>query len=168
MDLRVLKLKTPDECESFAINAKAKGATELVDQARRRAVQLRAETHGATTAAETECLQAVYPYEEVLSAQRGRRQPASRTWQMIKRHGIIPAVERLHSPCGDGIDGICIRGGDTSAPRALFGRCTKTLCATHGCAMTPNDLDRIAMAVIRTGCWTSAADVAPEFLEMSF
>ena len=95
MDLRVLKLKTPAECESFAINAKAKGAPELAVQARKRAVELRAETHGAKTEVERDCLQAVYAYEEVLSAQRGRRQPASRTWQMIQRHGIIPAVERV-------------------------------------------------------------------------
>ena len=95
MDHRVLKLKTPDECAQFATNAKAKDAPELADQARKRAVQLRAEAHGATTEVEKECLQAVYAYEEVLSAKRGHRQPASRTWQMIQRDGIIPAVERV-------------------------------------------------------------------------
>lgn len=61
----------------------------------KRAVQLRAEAHGAKTEAERECLEAVYAYEEVLSANKGRRQPASRTWQMIRRHGVLPAVERI-------------------------------------------------------------------------
>jgi hypothetical protein len=44
--------------------------------------------------AEQEALKAIYAYEEVLSVKRGRRTPASRTWQMVKRHGIIGAVER--------------------------------------------------------------------------
>lgn len=95
MDPRVAKLKTPHDCEVFARNARDRGAPHLAEQARQRAVQLRAETHGATTDVERECLEAVYAYEEVLSAQKGRRQPASRTWQMINRHGVLPAVERV-------------------------------------------------------------------------
>jgi len=95
MDPRVAKLRSPAECESFAKNARERGVPELADQARKRAVQLRAEAHGATTLAERECLEAVYAYEEVLTASKGRRQPASRTWQMIHRHGVLPAVERI-------------------------------------------------------------------------
>jgi hypothetical protein len=34
------------------------------------------------------------PYEQALSVKRGRRTPATRTWQMIERHGIIGAAER--------------------------------------------------------------------------
>lgn len=71
------------------------GDAELADQARKRAVQIRAQSYGANSDVERDCLQAVYAYEEVLSSQKGRRQSASRTWQMIKRHGIIPAVERV-------------------------------------------------------------------------
>jgi hypothetical protein len=44
--------------------------------------------------AEQEALRSVYAYEEGLSKKRGRRTRASRTWQMIDRHGIIGAVER--------------------------------------------------------------------------
>ena len=95
MDPRVSRLKTVADCESFAANARERGAPELADQARKRAVQVRADAHGACSDVERECLLAVYAYEEVLSAQKGRRQPATRTWQMIKRHGIIPAVERV-------------------------------------------------------------------------
>ncbi len=54
----------------------------------------RAAQHGATSAAEREALQAVYAYERVLCEKRGKTVRASRTWQMIKRHGIITAVER--------------------------------------------------------------------------
>jgi len=57
--------------------------------------QLRADQYGAATEAERQCLEAVYAYEEVLSSKKGRRQAASRTWQMIKRHGIVAAVERM-------------------------------------------------------------------------
>ena len=95
MDARVVKLKTPAECVIFAKNARDRGALELSEQARKRSVQLRADSHGASSDVERECFQAVYAYEEILSAQKGKRQPASRTWQMIKRHGILPAVERV-------------------------------------------------------------------------
>jgi hypothetical protein len=33
-------------------------------------------------------------YEAVLAEKHGRRTLASRTWQMIQRHGIVSAVER--------------------------------------------------------------------------
>ena len=95
MDSRVAKLKTPAECETFAKNARERDAPDLAEQARRWAVELRAESHGAATDVERECLQAVYAYEEVLSTKKGKRQSASRTWQMIKRHGILAAVERV-------------------------------------------------------------------------
>ena len=94
MDERVLKLKTPRDCEIFAKNVAARGRPDLAKEARQRAVQLQAESYGATTEAERECLKAVYAYEEVLSAKNGKKTKASRTWQMIKRHGILPAVER--------------------------------------------------------------------------
>jgi hypothetical protein len=93
MDETVRRLKTPEECEQFIKNVQEKYPA-LAIEARRRAVEMRAAAHGAKTPAETEALQAVYAYEEVLSAKRGRKIKASRTWQMIKRHGIISAVER--------------------------------------------------------------------------
>ncbi len=95
MDDRVAKLKTPEECAVFAKNATERGRPDLALDARKRAVQLRAERFGATSEVERECIEAVYAYEEVLSAKAGRRQTASRTWPMIKRHGVIEAVERV-------------------------------------------------------------------------
>lgn len=95
MDPLIARLKTVEECANFAFNARAKGEIGLAEAARRRSVQLRAEAAGATSEVERECLEAVYAYEEVLSSEKGRRQPASRTWQMIKRHGVVPAVERI-------------------------------------------------------------------------
>ena len=93
MDETVRRLRTPEECEQFIKNVQERYPA-LAVEARRRAVEMRAAVHGAQTAAEREALRAVYAYEEVLSAKRGRRTRASRTWQMIKRHGIISAVER--------------------------------------------------------------------------
>ena len=95
MDPKITKFTTVEDCDSFGVNARARGAPHLADQARKRAIQIRADAHGATSDVERECLLAVYAYEEGLSARKGKRQPASRTWQMIKRHGIIPAVERI-------------------------------------------------------------------------
>lgn len=95
MDPRVAKLNNPKDCETFAKNARERGAPHLAEEARLRAVQLRAEEHGAKTDVERECLEAVYAYEEVLSAQKGKRQRASRTWPMIHERGVLPAVERI-------------------------------------------------------------------------
>lgn len=96
MDDVVAKLKTPESCEQFALNVQGH-SPERAKAARRRAVELRAAAHGASTAAEREALEAIYAYERVLSVNRGKKIHASRTWQMIKRHGIIVAVERLVS-----------------------------------------------------------------------
>ena len=94
MDPRVAKLKTSKDCEKFAANAERLGLDDIVADARKRAVELRAQEHGSSTDAEKECLKAVYAYEEVISKKNGRRTRANRTWQMIKRHGIIGAAER--------------------------------------------------------------------------
>ncbi len=94
MDERVAKLKTPEECERFVKNVLARNRRDLADEARKKAIELRAAAYGASTEAERECLEAVYAYEEVLTSKNGRKTRASRTWQMIKRHGILGAVER--------------------------------------------------------------------------
>ena len=94
MDDRVKKLKTPEDCERFAKNVAKLDRLDLAQEAKIRALELRAESFGATSDAERECLQAVYAYEEVLTLKNGKKTKASRTWQMIKTHGILPAVER--------------------------------------------------------------------------
>jgi hypothetical protein len=87
------KLKTPEECERLIENVQIR-LPEMALRARRKAIELRAAKHNVTSDAEREALQAVYAYEEILSKKRGRRTRASRTWQMINRHGIIEAVEK--------------------------------------------------------------------------
>jgi len=94
MDERVQKLKTPDECERFARNARERNRPDLAQQAARRAVDLRAEGRGAASDAERDALRAVYAYEELLYRKNGRRTSAARTWQMINRYGVLEAVER--------------------------------------------------------------------------
>ncbi len=94
MDERVRKIKTAKGCEIFAKNAQERGRPDLANEAKRRAVEIRAEEYGAQSAAENEAIQAIYAYEEVLTRKNGKRTRASRTWQMIKRHGIIESVER--------------------------------------------------------------------------
>jgi hypothetical protein len=68
--------------------------SDLAKEARRRKVEIRASAHGAESAVENEALQAVYALEEFLFLKHGRNVRATRTWQMIRRHGIIGAVER--------------------------------------------------------------------------
>ena len=94
MDPRVLRLDTPEACERFAKNATERRRPDLANEARERAIHLRAAAFGPASDAEREALEAVYAYEEVLAKKNGKRTRASRTWQMIERHGIIEAVER--------------------------------------------------------------------------
>jgi hypothetical protein len=97
MDPRIEKLKTPDECQAFIRNARSRGREDLAKEALRRLIELSAKAYGAHGSIEHECLEAIYAYEEVLSARSGKRVYAARTWQMIKRHGILGAVERVVS-----------------------------------------------------------------------
>lgn len=96
MDDVIAKLQTPESCERYALNVEPR-SPERALAARRRAIELRAAKHGANSDAEREALEAVYAYERVLSGTHGRKTRASRTWQMIERHGIIEAVERVVS-----------------------------------------------------------------------
>jgi len=89
----IQKLKTPGECIQLAKNVRDRNP-DLAREARRRAVELRAIAYGNKNEVELELLKALYAYEEVLSEKNKRKTRASRTWQMIKRHGIIGAAER--------------------------------------------------------------------------
>lgn len=59
------KLKSPEECATLEKNALERGHTDLAIQARKRAIEMRAQAYGATTDAKRECLKAVYAYERV-------------------------------------------------------------------------------------------------------
>jgi hypothetical protein len=89
----ISRLNSPEGCERFARNVEAKNPG-LALQARRKAVELKAAAHNANSLVEKEALSAVYAYERVLSERKGRKVRASRTWQMIDRHGIVEAIER--------------------------------------------------------------------------
>ena len=89
MDQAILKLKIPKECEEFILKY-----TDLINQARKRAIELRAVSHGEKSIVESKLLEAIYAYEEILTERNKRRISASRTWQMVKRYGIIVAAER--------------------------------------------------------------------------
>jgi hypothetical protein len=87
-------LKTPEKCEIFERNATRLGELDLAVAARKRALELRAIAYGATAGAERKCLEAIYAYERILTAKNKKPTRASRTWPMVKRHGILGAVER--------------------------------------------------------------------------
>ena len=97
MDDPIPKLKTPEECAVFAKNAADRGRPDMALRAKKRAIELRAGSYGATTEVERECVEAVFAYEETLAIKNGRRQSASRTWPMLEKYGIIGAVERVVS-----------------------------------------------------------------------
>lgn len=91
---RIRNLDSVDDCLRFAMNAAERGRPDLECLAKKRAIELRADAHGASSDAEKEALQAIYAYEEILSRRNGKPTKASRTWQMVERHGILQAVER--------------------------------------------------------------------------
>jgi len=93
MDEIIGKLKTPEECYQLAKNV-LKRNPELAKDARRRAVELKAISKGMSDGVEYELYKAVYAYEEALTEKNKKTTHASRTWQMIERHGIIGAAER--------------------------------------------------------------------------
>lgn len=95
MDQRVERLTTPKECEIFAKNARDRNRDDLAEEAKHRAIQLNAIAYGSENDAERECLEAIYAYEQILSANNGKATKASKTWQLVKRHGIIAATERV-------------------------------------------------------------------------
>jgi hypothetical protein len=92
MDATIARLDTPERLEQFALNVEATHP-DKANAARRRAIELRAAAYGAQTDVERECLEAIYAYERAESQIRGKKFRAARTWPMIKRRGIIPAIE---------------------------------------------------------------------------
>jgi hypothetical protein len=87
-------LKTPEDCEQVALNVEAK-QPDFAVAARRRAIEIKASTHKATTEAEEHSLQAVYALERVITLERGRKTRATRQWQIVTKLGIIAAMEMI-------------------------------------------------------------------------
>ena len=86
------ELKNPNCVYVFARNARQRGHPELALQTYRRAVDIRAEKHGAASDVELSALRAIYAYEEALSFNKGKRTRATGTWQLVNRYGVLPAL----------------------------------------------------------------------------
>ncbi len=71
-DPRIVRLKTPEACEQFAINVEKRGKPDLANEARRHAVELLAGKHGAATPATLDGWQTTYAYEIHVLDPRGR------------------------------------------------------------------------------------------------
>src|SRR5687767_7369394 len=103
MDPTVARLATSEECEQYAENVRERHP-ELAQQARRRAIELRAAAHGAETEAEADALRVLYAYEEALFVKHGKRVKAAYTRRKIAKDGIFAAVEhavkQAHDPVG--------------------------------------------------------------------
>ena len=100
----VERIKEPELCYVFAKNAIKRGHPELALEAYRRAVDLRAEQHGADTEAEFAAVRAIYAYEEALGYIKGKRTRATGTWQLVNRNGLLAAIQkRLQSRSGEDV-----------------------------------------------------------------
>lgn len=85
-----MRLKTPEDCESFAKIVEEEHP-DLAREARRGVVELKA----------TAYVQAVYAAEAPMSAENGKKTRASRTWQSIARWGLLQTVQRVVQPQTD-------------------------------------------------------------------
>ncbi len=97
MDYRVERLRTPAECAIFVKNAIAGKRPDLALEAQRKAVDLQAATHETQSPVEKEAFAAVYAYEALLTRKNGKKTRATKTWQVVKSHGIIEAIQRAVS-----------------------------------------------------------------------
>ncbi|MBI1903274.1 MAG: hypothetical protein HYS13_19405 [Planctomycetia bacterium] len=97
MDERIARLTTPEECDRFARDVEVH-LPEVAKEARLRGIELRTDVRAAALGVngkvEREALRAIYAYEAALFKKHGKRVCASRTWQMVKKYGVIAAVER--------------------------------------------------------------------------
>ena len=89
----IQKLKTPAACLQLAKNVRDSNP-DLAQKARRRAVELRAISHGSNSGVELELYKSVYAYEAVLYEKHKKHQRATYTWRMINNDGIIRAAEK--------------------------------------------------------------------------
>ena len=84
------KLQSPEECIKFVDIF-----TKLAELARQQAIKLSVKSHNNTADnVEIELYKALDAYEKVLSKKNGKKTRANRTWQMVKKYGIIGAAER--------------------------------------------------------------------------
>jgi len=94
MDHTVARLENSEECEQFAINVAAKHP-ELALEARRRSIHFMASTHGEVTEVEFAGLQAIHASEQAIRKLYGRKGVGLRPWPIVKKLGILPALEKL-------------------------------------------------------------------------
>lgn len=90
MDERVARLATLKEIDLFI-----RETQELLKQARRRRVELRAAAKNPSSRVEVEAYEAIFALEEILYQKHGKKIAASRTWPMVRKYGIIKTIERL-------------------------------------------------------------------------
>ena len=96
MDPTVARLENSAECEQFALNVEQKHP-ELALEARRQSIHFMAATHGEVSEAEFAGLQAIYASEQAIRKLYGRKGAGLRPWPIVKKLGILPALEKLAS-----------------------------------------------------------------------
>lgn len=97
MDYRVERLRTPGECEIFAMNALARQRPDLAMEAQRKAVDLQAATHEASSPLEAEAFAALYAYEALLARKNHKKTRATKLWAVVKNRGAIEAIRQAVS-----------------------------------------------------------------------
>lgn len=100
-DDRVRRLKTPKDCQIFMKNVSERGRPDLARQARRHAIDLRTEQNEPKTPLERAWFEALHACEEAQAERDGGPVKASRTRQLLKKHGVRGAIERAMAADGE-------------------------------------------------------------------
>ena len=87
----IRRLKTPEECRTYAVNARRLGRTELVPECLLREAELLAARKEVNPTSDFERR----IVRDMCLIERMSGKPLSRTWPMIGRHGFIGMVERI-------------------------------------------------------------------------
>jgi hypothetical protein len=142
MDHRVARLRTPEECAIVAKNAMALKRPDIALEARRKAIEMLVSTHETVTApVETETLAAIYASEAALTHQRGKKARATRTWEVVRKKGLIAAAERVLHTEGDHATLVELGLEDLSFD-ALILRHPESFSAAAVAASTARDIER--------------------------
>lgn len=101
---RVTRLKTPEECRQFMLNAEAK-QPDLVPVARRHAIELKIGQHAFETDVSRDIWRVVYAREEVIFFTNKKNLKARHIRKSIEHRGEIEAVAAIvRKPAGEGFE----------------------------------------------------------------
>jgi hypothetical protein len=95
MNKIIKNIKLVKLCKVYEKNATERGYYDLAKQARQRSIEIRVQEHGTKNNVESQCLSALFAYEDTMSFKGNKIACMGNILPIIKKQGIIKAVENL-------------------------------------------------------------------------